>query len=72
MDITKVKTGGELRVTMPELLVQHLKRLKEARQQLAEQIKESETSLKRLDEEIEDLQNKLKEDGVELQSQGES
>ncbi len=57
---------------MPERLVKHLERLKKARQELAQQIKQSETSLKRLDEEIEDLQNKLKEEGVALQSQRES
>ncbi len=57
---------------MPKRLLEHLERLKEARRQLANQIKESEASLKKLDAEIEDLQNSLKEEGIELQLQSDS
>jgi septal ring factor EnvC (AmiA/AmiB activator) len=57
---------------MPKRLLEHLERLKEARRQLANQIKESEAALKKLDAEIEDLQNSLKEEGIELQLQSDS
>lgn len=55
---------------MPKRLVEHLKRLIQARQQLGEQIKESEASLKRLDAEIEALQDRLKQDGIEHETNG--
>lgn len=57
---------------MPKRLLEHLERLKEARRQLANQIKESEASLRKLDAEIVDLQNALQEEGVELQLQSDS
>lgn len=48
-----------------------MKRLKEARERLAEQIRESEISLKRLDEEIEALQMTLEENKIKAQSEQE-
>lgn len=56
---------------MPMRLVEQLKRLKEAREQLAKQIMESEVSLKKLDAEIESLQNALEENSVKTQAEKE-
>ena len=55
---------------MPKRLLEHLERLIQARQQLSEQIKESEASLKRLDAEIEALQDRLRQDGIEPETNG--